>query len=146
MPTHYEIVYLNVSGDPECGQGATVTAKLVQDYIAEYPASGTTAEYIDWINIYYTPGDTPTPFTLYLKEVDYKIYVPDPRRIITEPLTGDPDGSTLIPTQEEAANQWKLVFSVPPEESTTVFEFGVGTPGTKLKVKVKKQTASFSRS
>ena len=143
MPTHYEIVYLNVTGDPKCKSASSLEVTLVQDYIVKHPSASTSPEFVDRIIIYYTPdalGNYPTAgFELTLHDLSYKMDAPAP---VVTPSGAAGAGVSLsdnVPLDLRVAT-----FTVPNDVSTSEFEFGVGVPGTKLKVRVKKQTGSFS--
>lgn len=136
MPIHHKIIYNLSTGDHDCFSSSSTTVTLVQHAIVQFGRS-----YVDQIDIIYSPDATGTPpessFTLTMTDTSYSI-TPITRSVLTTD-----NGSTHSVTNGGTA--YAVVFGAPTDPGDVLFEFGSSSgPGTKLKVKVKRQTTTFT--
>lgn len=136
MPIHHKIIYDLATGNSACFSTSSATVDLVQHAIVQHDRS-----YVEQIDIIYSPatgGGFPTSaFTLTMNDTSYSI-TPITRTVLT-----NDNGSTHSVTNGGTA--YTVTFSAPDADGEVLFEFGTSSgPGTKLKVKVKRQTSTFT--
>lgn len=152
MPIHYEIYYDVSANDFECdlwpNTSSSIEVHLVQDDTVKHPT--TADEYVEEIVVYYSQTDPPPPSPPEWDDTrSFVLRLQGKQRYALE----DPPSSFVLPegkngssaTASHGNDYYEWSFSFPADVCTTVFEFDSGTgPPTKLKVKIKKQTGSFS--
>ena len=149
MPIHYEIYYDVSANDFDCEQWSStspnVETHLVQDNVVKYPT--TADEYVEEIVVYYSQDSGRPPkyddtrsFVLRVQgKQNYSLE--DPPIPTVFPSTAS--GSTA--TASHGSDYYEWSFSFPSDVSTTLFDFDDGSgPPTKLKIKIKRQTGSFT--
>lgn len=136
MPIHHKIIYDSATGNHDCFSSSSTTVTLVQHAIVQFGRS-----YVEQIDIIYSPdatGNVPTSsFMLTMTDTSFSI-TPIARTVLTTD-----NGSTCSVTNGGSA--YAVAFSGPTDPGDVLFEFGSSSgPGTKLKVKVKRQTTTFT--
>lgn len=153
MPIHYELYYDVSLNDLDCNAwnptvDSPVEVHLVQTDMVKYPT--TRDDYVEEIVVYYTKdANNYYPTEAFVLKVHGKtaaiIMTDPPDRTV---LSGSPGTNPAASETASASGHYIWEFTAPEggdNESTTLFEFDDGSgPPAKLKVKVKKQTGSFS--